>query len=74
MDVVQASTEIQKEYQRAKQIFPPMNSAHVGYAVLLEEVDELWDAIKSNDLAAARAEAVQVGAMALAFLVEEPKL
>lgn len=61
---------IQAEYERARMKFPPFRSAHEGYAVLLEEVDEMWDAIKRNDIKAARLEAVQVGAMALAFLEE----
>ena len=45
--------------------FKPFNSSHEGFAVLKEEVDELWDAIKSNDLSAAQKEAIQVAAMAL---------
>ncbi len=48
------------------------NSSHEAYAVLLEEVDELWDAIKGNDLAHARVEAIQVCAMAIRFIAEIP--
>lgn len=70
MHVRQVSRAFEDEYDRARLKFPPMHGPHEGYAVLLEEVDEMWDAIKSNDLKAAREEAVQVGAMALAFLVE----
>ncbi len=58
------------EYQRARKKFKPMNGAHEGYAVILEELDELWDAVKKNDVPHARKEAVQVAAMALAFLIE----
>ena len=61
---------IRSEYQRARTIHSPMNSAHEGYAVILEELDELWDAVKSNDLDHAKAEAIQVAAMALAFILE----
>ena len=54
-------------------LFPPFHSAHEGYAVLLEEVDELWDEIKGNKKPGAyermRKEAIQVGAMVLRFLV-----
>lgn len=54
--------------------FGPMHSAHEGYAVLLEEVDELWDHVKmkqkSRDLAAMRKEAIQVAAMAICFAAE----
>lgn len=62
------------EYQKARGIlkFPPFNSFHEGYAVLLEEVNELWDEIKkkrtdrnSRQIAY---EAIQVGAMALALI------
>ena len=58
------------EYIRARQHFKPCHSGHEGYAVLLEEVEEMWDAIKTNNIAHARHEVVQVGAMALAFLLE----
>lgn len=47
-----------------------MHSIHEGYAVLLEELDEVWDAIKTKDIAEARREMVQVGAMALRFLID----
>ncbi len=62
--------KIAAEYQKARKKFPPMSSTHEGYAILKEEVDELWDAVKANDTEHAREEAVQVGAMALAFLEE----
>ena len=54
--------------------FPPMNSAHEGYAVLLEEVDELWDQVKINqkkrDISKMKSEAIQVAAMAIRFALE----
>jgi hypothetical protein len=56
------------EWRRATAQFPPMASAHEGYAVLLEEVDELWDEVKANRPREAAAEAVQVAAMALRLL------
>lgn len=68
--VAQLHAEIDAELARAGK-WPPMNSAHEGYGVLMEEVDELWDHVKtrqkSRDLAAMRAEAIQVAAMALRF-------
>lgn len=64
------TTAIEAEYLRARTKFPKFNSAHEGYAVMLEEVEEMWEAIKKNDIIHARAEAVQVAAMALAFLME----
>jgi len=54
--------------------FPPFNSAHEGYAILKEEVDELWDAVKGNkadgSLEAQRKEAIQVAAMAIRFVLD----
>lgn len=50
------------------------NSAHEAYAVLLEEVDELWAHVKTKqknrDLGAMRKEAMQVAAMAIRFAAE----
>ncbi len=70
--------DIFDEYMRAISKFPDFNSAHEGYAVLLEEVDELWDEIKNDKKPNAhdrmRVEATQVGAMALRFLVMLKKM
>lgn len=62
------------ELARARAKFPAFNSAHEGYAVLLEEVEELknevfWGPSKPYGRAALmRAEAIQVAAMALRFI------
>ena len=62
------------EAESANKKYPPFNSAHEGYAVLLEEIDELWDEVKKNpksrDMDKMREEAVQVAAMALRFLTD----
>ena len=57
------------ELQRAISLHAPMHSPHEGYAVLLEEVDELWDEVRKRhpDRAAMRKEAIQIAAMALRF-------
>jgi len=46
------------------------NSSHEGWAVIREEVDELWEAVKGNDPAGMKSEAIQVAAMALRFLYD----
>ncbi len=72
MDRSRAFRMVTAESHRAAQLFTPFNSPHEGFAVLLEEVDELWAEVKSRDRsgAAMREEAVQVAAMALRFLTD----
>jgi NTP pyrophosphatase (non-canonical NTP hydrolase) len=42
---------------------------HEFYAILLEEVDELWDAVKADEpMARVQAEAVQVAAVVFRYL------
>lgn len=51
--------------------FSSFGSDHEGYAVLLEEVDELWNAVKNNKSISEydrMREAIQVGAMAMKFI------
>lgn len=62
--------EIAAEYGRAACKFPPFASEHEGYAILLEELDEAWAEIKANDTARALEEMVQVGAMAVRFIID----
>ena len=60
--------EVLAELERATGLFGEIRSAHEGYGVLLEEVDELWDAIKKNDFVNGREEAIQVAAMAIRII------
>ena len=64
--------EIGDEMKDATKKFGPFASAHEGYAIMLEELDELWDAIKDKDknIDHIALEAKQVGAMALRFLID----
>lgn len=41
---------VDRELQFARNKFPNMNSMHEGYAVILEELDELWEWIKQKQL------------------------
>jgi NTP pyrophosphatase (non-canonical NTP hydrolase) len=80
VDVVQGIPRcleaIETELRRARIElgYGPMHSAHEGFAVLMEEVDELkahvWMKQKNRDLKAMRKEAIEVGAMAVAFAAE----
>ena len=66
-----ALEEILKEYRKATMKFSAFNSTHEGYAVILEELDELWDEIKNNSTRGClRKEAIQVAAMGLRFIVD----
>ena len=39
---------VRSEIVRARAGYKPFNSTHEGYAVLAEEVDELWELVKRN--------------------------
>lgn len=49
----------------------PFHSRHEGYAIIQEEVDELWTAIKSDQpTELLYREAAQVAAMSIQFLLD----
>ncbi len=59
------------EYQNATCHYRKFNSTHEGYAVLKEEMDELWDAIKQNQSKKEiKKEAIQVAAMAIRLVLD----
>lgn len=62
--------ELLAEINRAVSKNGPMNSRHEGYAVMLEEFDELWDEIKlkNPNPENLREEAIQIAAMAVRFI------
>ena len=65
-----AIAAVEKELNIANRNHPLFNSRHEGYAVLLEEVDELFDCVKGNiPNALTQAECVQVAAMAIKMLI-----
>jgi len=64
--------EVREELKRAMQKFGPMRSGHEGFAILMEEVDELWEAVRLNQGTEGRSyrmerESTQVAAMAILF-------
>jgi hypothetical protein len=63
-----------REFAQATSMNGSFHSAHEGYAVILEELDELkeevWKKARDRDPEALVKEAVQVGAMAMRFLVD----
>ncbi|GAG41645.1 unnamed protein product [marine sediment metagenome] len=67
-----ALLDIAIELRRARAKHPTMHSGHEAYAVILEELDELWDEVKKRepDPARLRAEAIQVAAMGLRFVLD----
>ena len=68
--------EIDEEIQRAINQYPMFNSLHEGYAVLLEEVDELWDLVKIkqkyryDSKANIHRECIQIAAMACRIIID----
>lgn len=78
--VLAAFAEVAAELEQARTNHVPLNSAHEGYAVILEEVEELksevfWGRKTRSDekwVQEMKKEAVQVAAMALRFLLDIP--
>jgi len=67
--------DVAKEFINATNKFGDFHNAHEGYAVLLEEVDELWDTIKLHQnyphrLDLIKKETIQVSAMAIRILFD----
>lgn len=76
-NIDQIMNDILKEVKQVSEKFPPYHSVHEGYAVMLEEFDELWDEVKLKDKNHTRMynEAKQVACTAIRFmeLIEEIK-
>jgi hypothetical protein len=66
--------DVSEELDKALRKHPKFNGAHEGWAVILEEVDELWDEVKvranKRRRDKMRKEALQIAAMALRFALE----
>jgi hypothetical protein len=63
--------DVKELVEKTDDRFGPYNSAHEGYAVLLEELDELWDIVKTKqqnrDLNKMYREALDVASCAIRF-------
>lgn len=74
MTLESVAAEAVAEADRAAALWPPFNSGLEGYAILLEEVEELKFHVFTNqkrrDLDGMRQEAVHTAAMALRFLYD----
>lgn len=74
MDIEFACRLVSAELDEARRLHKPLNSAHEGYAVLKEEVDELWEEVKKKQSQRSHAklaqEAKQVAAMAIRFMMD----
>lgn len=69
----EALQAVGNEVTRAKDLHPGnFHNLHEGYAVLKEEMDELWDEIKKKrpDKLEIKTEAIQVAAMAIRIITE----
>lgn len=59
---------VSAELRRARNGHKPINSLHEGFAVLYEEVDELWDEVRKKpddrNRGQVLAELIQIAAMA----------
>jgi NTP pyrophosphatase (non-canonical NTP hydrolase) len=70
----EALDEVINEALVAAARFDDYNSAHEGWAVMFEEVEELWEEVRkkknARSLEAMRKEAMQVAATAIRFMAE----
>ena len=65
----QITTQVFNELVSANHKFMArFNSDHEGYAVIKEELEEVWEEIKKDNHQLAREEMIQVAAMAVKFV------
>lgn len=72
-----ALKEVAWELTKAQTAFPAFHSAHEGWAVIKEELDELWEVVRQKQTSPNRnermiKEAIQVAAMAIRFINDLP--
>lgn len=67
--------DITREFRSAVHTWGGFSSLHEAYAIVLEEVDELWEEVKSSQknpehIKLARKEAIQVATMAIRLIYD----
>jgi len=70
MIIEETIKDVRAELLRAHEKYGSFHSPHEGYAVLLEETNELWTAVKQKSGSDIYHEAVQVAAMAIQIAVQ----
>jgi len=74
-EIVYAIDEVIAELRHGSALHGDFHSAHEGWAVIYEEVDELWEVVRMKRSArppgAMYSEAKQVAAMALKFMLAD---
>jgi hypothetical protein len=72
--ILDATGEVVLELSRAISNYPSMLSPHEGWAIIHEELEELWELVRKqqahHDLSAMRKEACQIAAMGIRFMVD----
>ena len=68
-DIDKIAAEIADEVRRAEAKHRPMAGPHEGWAVIAEELDELWEHVRADTGRSreARREAIQIAAMGLRY-------
>lgn len=81
-DLLRILDEVEGEVISAIENFPNFNSGHEGFAIIYEEVQELWKEVMKKQFiggtknldpvraAAMRNEAIQIAAMAIRFALD----
>lgn len=69
-----AISDVLSELDSAMTRYPALHSAHEAYAVILEELDEVWDEVRLNpakrDADRLRHELIQLAAMTIRAIVD----
>lgn len=65
-----AVANAEQELRRAQKLHGEFHSPHEGYAVIAEELEELWEDVKAGRVRESLKEAVQVAAMAMRYCID----